>query len=410
MFDYRNMIILTLSTINFKNEEVACAKILFEVFDDGAWFLWNIAFTSCDPFCFGNFTAPLGLDPHSLRGTYNGATQKIRLLNELPPIEYEVFLYQKIKFLKKRMFDKLSKDPSFVYDLRQLALTSRRMNSATLREIVGHAFSSHVSTAEKYCSLFYGDAVTPEQRKFAEQEELRRLREVVEGFSALDFYDLYVAQLDRQLLVPIDLHPAKYKTEGGKLLMFEDDLAIWDRIVFLLMLGARADLVAYSPYEFSLGLGSGSVGFCEVSPDDARFAEKTPALPECSHKVKLGDLPDEYLVLMSEGVVFSQENFMQDLADYIAADDIDGAFDKLTNGTAEPKNGQGLLGLSIALLRALTTGEIVFPKALTDKIVETMSSYGIKWCLPLLQIDVDPAGDSTHVQSLIRMIGVPVCL
>jgi hypothetical protein len=403
----RHVNILSWTTKNFQNEDRVCARAVFEVFDDGKWFLWNIAFTTCDPFSFDNFNQPLGIfNALSTRASFNEATGKMDLFNDLAPAEYEVFLVNKIKFHKSRMWSKMTQSQSFAYELRALAMTSESMDRVTLRSIVGD-YAKHIPTAEAVRLLAFR-SFTPEQVKHSEREELDLIREVVRTFTASQFYSLYVDWLNAKLQLPINLYPAEYKKIGRKLLMTPDDFEEWDRIVFLLVLSAHANLVVESPYDSALGFGSGACAFCEISCDDARFAEKTPKSENPDVKIKLGDVSNEWLLRTTEKVVKQQAEFLTHLGDFLYDGDLNGAFKLLTTGTATPRNGQGLLGLSIALLRDLTASVIVFPKPLTDQIMAMMASYDIQWSLPLIEISTNPEGDSEHGHNFLLRLGVPV--
>jgi hypothetical protein len=213
--------ILSWTTKNFQNQDSVCARAVFEVFDYGKWFLWNIAFSTCDPFSFDNFNQPLGLDHQSVRASFNEDTGKMNLFNELAPPEYEVFLVNKIKFHKRRMSVKIAESQSFLYELRALAMSSESMDRVTLRSIV-RDYAKHIPTAEAVRLLAFLP-FTPEQVKHSEREELFLLREVVRTFTASQFYSMYVEWLDTKLRLPINLYPAEYKKVGRKLLMTPDD-------------------------------------------------------------------------------------------------------------------------------------------------------------------------------------------
>jgi hypothetical protein len=275
-----------------------------------------------------------------------------------------------------------------------------------LRSIV-RDYAKHIPTAEGVRLLAFRP-FTPEQVKHSEREELFLLREVVRTFTASQFYSLYVEWLDTKLRLPINLYPAEYKKVGRKLLMTPDDFEEWDRIVFLLVLSAHATQVVESPYDSALGLGSGACAFCEISCEDARFAEKTPKSEDPDVKIKLGDVSDEWLLRTTEKVVKQQAEFLAHLSDFLYFGELDGAFQLLTAGTATPRNGQGLLGLSIALLRELTASALVFPRPLTNRILAMMESFDIQWSLPLLEIYTNPEGDSEQGHNYLLKLGAPV--
>jgi hypothetical protein len=204
-----------------------------------------------------------------------------------------------------------------------------------------------------------------------------------------EFYTIYDAWLQSLFDLPRNLPPAEYKKRARWILLSKDEIDRWDRRIFLYMLSGRANLVMDSPYDAALWLGCSARTFSEVSNDDARFAEKTP-----SDKLKLGEMITlenrEWIVRRVETVVNKQGTFLATLKAACDAGDIEGALHLLTEGTAEPRFGQGLLGLSEALLRDLTAERIVFPLQLMTAIRLHLDN---DWSLPLLSVDTtaDPA-------------------
>ncbi len=405
--ELRKVNILSWSTKNFKGEDRICACAVFELLPDNTWYLWNILFTTCDPFFFDNFTQPLGMLLEGPRATFSQKSGEIMLHNDLPPVENRVFFVNKIQFMKQRMADKMQDSQSFLADLRELAMTSRNMDRVFLRMIL-ERYAKHIKTAEE--SRDSSDKVmTSLAFDCIKSEELAALREVVQTLTPQQFYDLYLSCLNGLLEYPINLLPAEYKKFGRRLLMFKDDCEEWDRLVFLLILAARTELVAESPFDSSLGLGSGARVFCEVSDDDARFAEKTPVdIVDSSRKIKLGDVGPNWILRTTEKVVERQEAFLGELKDLLVQQDFDGAIRKLTDGTATPKFGQGLLGLSINLLRSLMTGVIMFPKNFEIQIQTMFKKYNIDWSLPLLSIGFDAEEPVGRGIDLLFQLGAPV--
>lgn len=392
----RNVNIVEWTSKNFKGEDRICAAAVFEILPGGLYYLWNIAFTTCDPFFFDNFTQPLGLDMEATRATFASETGAIVIYNELPPVEYNVFFADKIKFSKRRIMDRVLESQSYLADLRALAMTSKNMDRVFLRLILDQ-YAKHVPTAESCRDKrsAQGSVCTPEEFDELKLDELAVLRGVVKTLAPTQFYNMYMSCLDGLLEYPINLLPEEYKKFGRRLLMTKEDCDEWDRLVFLLMLSERARLIIDSPFDASLGLGSGSRAFCEVSHDDERFAEKTPKDPtDKDRKIKLGDVGPNWLLRTTERVVVQQEAFIETLKDLLVAQDYEGALDKLTNGTATPRNGQGLLGLSISLLRAMTVGIITFTTPMDQSIRDMFAKYNIVWTLPLLSVPIDAGDDA----------------
>jgi len=408
----RNMTVVSYNTTNFKNESRMCAAALFEILPTGKLYLWNILFTTCDPFFFDNFTQPLGLLMEDTRATYNRDTGDMVLNNELPPVEMLVFFMNKIRFNKRRIEDKLLTDKFTKSDLMALALTSRNMDREFLRLILGR-FADGVPTAEHVRDqqlASTAEVCVVDDIETLKAQELKALRSVVTTISPEQFHIQYIACLDALLQYPINLLPAEYKKFGRRLLMTQEDCDVWDRLVFLLILGARASLVVESPFDASLGFGSGARAFCEVSDDDERFAEKTPVDPtDKSKKIKLGDVGPNWILRTSEKVVVQQEAFLEEIKGFLAKQDYDAVILKLTEGTATPRNGQGLLGLSINLLRALMTGVIVFQADLIVKIQAMFQAYDIVWTLPMLTLQVNSGQEQTgRGIDMLFQLGAPV--
>lgn len=407
----RKLNIISWSTKNFKGEDRVCAVGVFEILPSTAWYLWNIAFSTCDPFFFDNFTQPLGLDIEAKRAVFCKETGAICLNNQLPPVEYKVFFTDKIKFMKARMHERLLESQTFLNDLRELAMTSRNMDRVFLRMILErHAMG--VPTAEIARDLLssrVGKICSPAEFDKLKNTELCVLRGIIPSLSPQQFYDLYVSALDGLLDYPINLLPEEYKKFGRRLLMTKDDCDEWDRLVFLLMLRARAQLVVDSPFDASLGLGSGARVFCEVSFDDERFAEKTPTDPtDLDRKIRLGDVGPNWFLRVTEKLVAQQEGFLEVFKNLVILNDIDGALRKLTDGTAKPRTGQGLLGLSINLLRAITAGVITIPVELECNIKTMFWRYGIDWSLPILSVGINAGEATTHGTDLLLKLGAPV--
>jgi hypothetical protein len=387
------------TTLNFKNKEVVCAKAVFEKLPDNTWYLWSILFTTCDPFFFDNFTHPLGLDIKAMRATFDKYDQPT-LSGDLPPTEYYVFAMGKINFHMNRFVEHMDEEGvSYLRTLLDMAVA--RLDSDSLRGIL----QERASLVPTGGSFFYNDQtgvvapdIDPNEVEQAKADELKSLRRIMMTLEPEKFGQLYREWLDDLLDAPTNLVPAKFKAIGRRLLMTKEDLAKWDELVFLLMVSTRANLITQSPIDSSIGLGSTAACFGEVSDMDARFAEKTP-----KKDVKLGDVSNDWIIGVTEKLVKQQRTFLEDFKLMCDAGDIEAAFCKLTNGTAEPKDGQNLLGLSIALIRDCMTKTIVMPDALIAKITKTFEHYGLPWSLPLLPVEVDP--DAMHGADLLLMLG-----
>lgn len=406
----RDMNIVEWSSKNFKGETRICASAVFEILPGGIHYLWNIAFTTCDPFFFDNFTQPLGLDMEATRATFSKDTGAIMIHNELPPVEYRVFFVDKIRFSKQRLDCRIMESSTELDNLRNLAMTSRNMDRTFLRQIL-ERYALHVPTAEicrdRISSL--GVVCTAQEFEDLKIDELAVLRGVVKTLTSLQFYNMYISCLDGLLDYPINLLPEEYKKFGRRLLMTKEDCEEWDKLVFLLMLGERAKLIVDSPFDASLGLGSGSRAFCEVSHDDERFAEKTPQDPaDPTRKIKLGDVGPNWLLRTTETVVIKQEAYIEELRTLLLVENYDAALEHLTSRTATPRNGQGLLGLSIALLRALTLGVIVFTTPMEVAIRNIFAKYNIVWSLPLLSVPINPGDAGFDGVNMLLKLGAPV--
>ena len=398
----RDIEIVWWKTTNFKNKEIVCAKAVFEQLSDGTWYLWSLFFTTCDPFSFDNFTHPLGLDLEAKRATFDKHDQP-SLSPDLPPTEYYVFAMGKINFHMNRLVKHLDEEGmGYLRTLLDMAVT--RLDSNSLRAIL----QEHARLVPTFESFFYNDQtgvvapdIDPNEVEQAKEAELKSLRRIIRALELEKFGQLYREWLDDLLDAPTNLVPSKYKAIGRSLLMTKEDLAKWDELVFLLMMSTRANLITQSPIDTSIGLGSTAACFAEVSDVDARFAEKTP-----KKDVKLGDVSNDWIIAVTEKVVVQQRTFLEEFKLMCDAGDIEAAFCKLTKGTAEPKEGQGLLGLSIACLRDFMTKAIVMPEALIAKITRTFEHYGLPWSLPLLPVKVDP--DATYGADLLLLLGNPV--
>ena len=388
------------TTRNFKNKEVVCAKAVFEKLSDTTWYLWSILFTTCDPFFFDNFTHPLGLDITAKRATFTEQGKPV-LSGDLPPTEYFVFLQDKVNYHRACVLKRLAEEGVGYYDkLRDIAVT--RLDRHALREILQES-ASRVWEAERFFHtkpVVYRD-IDPNEVDQAVEDELKGLRLVSMKLETEKFGQLYMKWLDVVLDLPTNLVPSQYKGVGSRLLMTKEEIITWDGLVFLRMVSARANLIMHSPIDSSIGLGSGAACFGEVSDRDARFAEKTPKVD-----VKLGDVSDDWVLRVTEKLVVQQRGFLEELRALCAAGDIEGAFSKLTKGTTEPKDGQNLLGLSIALIRNCMTKTIVFPDALITKITETFEHYDMAWSFPLLPVEVNP--DAMYGADLLLLLGTPV--
>lgn len=372
--------LLFLSTENFKGEPRVCCVAVMELLANGSWYLWTLFFTTCDPFFFDNFTYPLGLDPESQRARVS-PEGKLILTVACPCIEKDVFLVDKVNLVLGSMRKELAESPTtFLAELRELFMTTTRMGSNYIREIL-ERFASDVKTVEEYAALSF--TPTEEELKSFAKLELDGLRAVISGLDPMLLYHLYAGWLTGLLELPMNLYPVEYKKYGALLVMTKVQLRTWDRHVFLRLLSARAKRVLESPIDASIGLGSGSRAFSEVSDEDAKYAEKTPA-----KGTKLGGVSHDWLLRATERVVRKQGTWLGELKEFCDAGDIEAALEKLTDGTTAP--GNGLLGLSIALLRDLMTGSMVFPPALIDAISAMFGGYGHKWSLPLLDVKVGP--------------------
>lgn len=373
--------LLYLTTRNFKDEERVCCVAVMELLSNGSWYLWSIYFTTCDPFFFSNFTYPLGLDPKAERAILN-SEGKLILMPHCPCVENDVFLDDKVNFVLGSMRNELTRSPStFLAELREIFLTTTRLGRKYLREIL-ERFASKIKTVGEHTAALDHPATDEELAAFAELE-LNELRRSVYTLDPMVLYNLYVGWLTSLLELPKNLYPAEYKKYGRMLVMTKAQLRTWDRHVFLRLLSARAKRVIESPIDASIGLGSGSRAFCEVSDEDDKYAEKTPA-----KATKLGQVTTDWLLRTTERVVRQQGGWLEELKGFCDAGDIPAALEKLTEGTTAP--GQGLLGLSIALLRDLMTGSVVFPPALHTAISNMFGEYGLKWSLPLLDVKVNP--------------------
>jgi hypothetical protein len=334
-----------------------------------------------------------------MRATFDKYDQPT-LSGDLPPTEYYVFAMGKINFHMNRFVEHMDEEGvSYLRTLLDMAVA--RLDSDSLRGIL----QERASLVPTGGSFFYNDQtgvvapdIDPNEVEQAKADELKSLRRIMMTLEPEKFGQLYREWLDDLLDAPTNLVPAKFKAIGRRLLMTKEDLAKWDELVFLLMVSTRANLITQSPIDSSIGLGSTAACFGEVSDMDARFAEKTP-----KKDVKLGDVSNDWIIGVTEKLVKQQRTFLEDFKLMCDAGDIEAAFCKLTNGTAEPKDGQNLLGLSIALIRDCMTKTIVMPDALIAKITKTFEHYGLPWSLPLLPVEVDP--DAMHGADLLLMLG-----
>lgn len=372
-------------TKNFKGEDRVAAVAVLELLKDGKCYLWSIFFTTCDPFFLDNFTLPLGLDFNEKRATLpsENALGKLITHPSLKCVEQMVFLEQKIKDHMVANAKDLHDSTDFRERLRQRALDSRFLSSTGIREIVG-VRASGVPTAESKRSV-----CTNEEFKKLEKEEKEDLLHVIKCLSDVEFYDMYEGWLKYIAELPMNLYPAEYKKRGRWMLLSKEEVQLWDRNVFLYILSARSRLVHNSPFDAALWLGSNARVFAEVSCDDNRFASRTP-----HENFKLGDMLTEerrdWIISETEKVVNQQGAYLAKLKMACDAGDHQAALIQLTEGTAEPRFGQGLLGLSEALLRDLTTDAIEFPVELMTAI---RLRLGDDWSIRLLAVNTttDPA-------------------
>ena len=380
--------IVSWKTKNFKDEDRVCAIAVFELREDYTWYLWSIFFSTCDPFFLDNFTHPLGTDFSEKRATPSSESPTRKLITHPthPCIEQLVFLERKAKDHMAENAKCLANDPEYRDVLRCRAASSTFITTSGLREILGvHAHG--VPTAEDRRKLM--GSCTSEEFAAIEKEEKKALREVVMSLSPTEFYTIYDAWLQHLFELPRNLTPSEYKKRARWILLSEEGVRRWDRSIFLYMLSGRANLVMDSPYDAALWLGCSARTFSEVSHDDARFAEKTPA-----DNLKLGEMMieenREWIIRSVETVVYKQGAYLAVLKAACEAGDIEGALLHLTEGTAEPRFGQGLLGLSEALLRDLTAERIIFPLQLMTAIRLHLDN---DWSLPLLAVNAtaDPA-------------------
>jgi hypothetical protein len=393
----RQFFFLKFFTQNFKNEPRCCAVSLFLVNEDSKPALIFNYITTCDPFCMDHFNAPVGIKKLELeeeRAVFDPETSKIELKNDIAPIEYEVFYQSKIVFHMGNM-QKLSTFEDLCR-FREHVMSSSFVSPKVIRSLLGD-YCKHVPTAEQARDAI-GKSVTPQEFALLEKNERASLNDIVRTITPFSLKSMYMKMLDQiKKQDPINLVPSNYKSHGRKLIMMPEEIEAWDSLVFLRILGAHAERAKASPLEFLLGFPCN--GCAEVSDSDGRFAVKTPA-------GKLGDMTKMWLVETAEKVLDQQGVFFADLKGFIASGDLDAAFEKLTTGTAVPKNGQGLLGLAVMTLHKLTTRELQFPQTLVQRITDFMAGYGIAWTLPLLDIRVDPEADSPV--DYVYMIGAPV--
>lgn len=377
--------IVSWKTSNFKGEPRTCAAAVFELLEDESFFLWNIFFTTCDFMFLDNFSHPLGPDHKLERGDpadKSASTGFVKISPALPSVEQLLFLQKKLYFHLRFTGTKILTDPDYLEKLRQRATTSRFLGSTGLREMLAVYATGTPTAAQKKEAI--GASCSAEEFEKFEKEEKEALRAVVLSLTPKQFYDdCYLPWLASAMTLPKDLYPAEYKKRGRWLLLSEEEAKRWDRMVFLGLVGIRAQLVKESPYDSALWLNSQSLAFAEVSDEDMRYAVKTPGKGK-----KLGDMLADHdgiawLINKTEEIVIQQRDFLAKLKKAVDAKDFDAALTHLTQGTAEPMNGQALLGLSEALLRDLTNGSIVFPQELIDSITEFLDG---EWSLPLLDI------------------------
>ena len=372
-------------TLTFKDERHMCALALYEHIEgQDCKHLWTTYTTTCDPFGQDNFTAPLGLRPlehtRALRGTKRDDGFFIlaeNVLTYLTPacktIEQRVFLERKgighliaLETARARMGEL-----ALERELKRRMRASRGLGATGLREILTHVHADRVPRAEMLFVTPEMTEMTPDQKKEVEKAEKSALQAIADALPDGVFLSLYMAWVRYVCCEMTRTHrPAEYKKRGRWFLMdLEEEVPRWNECVFLLLLTARAECAAKeSPHDFKFGtLYSGSRTFAELSNEDKRFAScnglKLQANVEAAEAGTSTWLFEE-----TERLVRQQGDFLGKLKAFCDAGDVAGALHHLTKGTAAPYEGQGLLGLAIALLRDLTLGRIVFPPALLEAI------------------------------------------
>lgn len=390
MFERKsNVNLLWWTTKNFKGEDRVCAVCLFELMEDDSLYLWNLFFTTCDPMSLDNFSHPLGLNEKRVRGNQDEKKPDGTVMIDpiLKCIEQVVFLERKCLDHRRYIEANLKSDPDYLEKLRQTAVTSRFLGSTGLREMLGYYASDTRTAVEKKRDM---ESCSDEQFEQLEKEEKQALRAVVLSLTPKKFfYECYEPWLEFVSDLPTHMYPAEYKKRGRWFLLSLSESKRWDSRVFLYLVSARAAMARESPFDSALWLNSQARVFTEVSSDDARYAIKTPGKDK-----KLGDMLDEdgiaWLIQENEKLVVQQGEFLAKLKKAIDAKDYEAALNHLTEGTAEPFNGQAILGLSEALLRDLTLCRIVFPLELMNMIKSRLDN---DWSLYLLDVHTteDPA-------------------
>jgi hypothetical protein len=403
-------------TANFKGERRIAAVLLLvrSSSPSGEWAPCTLFITTCDPFGLDNFTQPLGLVPllpTSARAHWDPTGKKVALSNRVKTVEQRVFLEGKARDHMVTIAAAIVTHAGGVgvtavsKDLQERIATSRFISSSGIREILGVAHAAVVPTAESLCT----PDTSKEELKALEKAEKEALRTVAAALTPAVFYALYDGWLRYVASeMPLNLLPAEYKKRGRWLLLSKEEATRWDRRVFLYMLGARAETITESPYEAALWLAlDAGCSIAEVSDDDARFAYKTP-----SEGRKLGEMladfaadPTAFAWLLTASALLTKQQgaYMARLTASLAAGDLGAALHQLTEGTADPFNGQGLLGLSEVLLRELTARRIVFPDALLAAIGAHLANDA--WALPLLAVPTTTTTTTTNAVARLLLIG-----
>ena len=429
------------TTLNFKGEVRAAAAVLLvrasfsissssssdeeEKVKEEEWVARTLFITTCDPFGLDNFTQPLGLLLHPLptttpRAHWDQLFKKVALCNTVKTVEQRVFLEGKARdhiVANAAMLTQVG-EPALQQALQERITTSPFISSEGIREILGAERASGVPTAESQRLLRpagISSLMTEEEFEVLKKAEKAALRVVAAALKPAAFYALYDSWLRYVASeMPLNLFPAEYKKRGRWLLLSREEAARWDRRVFLYLLGARTEVITESPYEASLWLAlDAGCTIVEVSDDDARFGYKTPAKGR-----KLGEMiadflanpcvaSSSWLLATSAQLALQQGAFMARLAASLAAGDFEAALYQLTEGTADPLRGQGLLGLSEVLLRELTARRVVFPDALLEGICTYLANDA--WTLPLLAVPTTTTADASRPPAHARLllIGMP---
>ena len=445
--DHVQMKLLTYTTPTLKDVPTVCATVVCEYVPEFDYeHHWATFSTTCDPFGHDNFTAPLGrmlLDPatgaytrHPVRAIRsssspddnNGKQLLLNLTNTFKTVEQRTYLQHKARGHELALEEEMALSEgeggggpiAVERRLKALMLGSRGLGTTGLRELFVDPEDDSRRIPEKAESLFTPD-MTADQRSALEKAEKSALQAYVEGLPEGEFIESYMSWvryarsgMTRTLL------PAEYKKRGRWLLLSVEEVRNWNKYVFLILLGVRADLAARkSPHDFKFGtLDPDAVVHSEVSPDDARFALTHPLGLKLGAHVEAAEKgTSTWLFEQTEYLVATHGAFLARLKAMCDHHDIDGAVHLLTEGTATPYTGQALLGLAISLLRDLNLRRIVFPPALISALSALLtplyyaSSFNNDgddteangadfntWTLPLIPIDafITTTGDAHH--------------